>query len=396
MSSGDGETTEGRERLRLWVKVALTLALLLVGGLRFARYDYAGTSFFDKDHYYSFKSDGGRVLENLNIDDAQYLSMVEDFRGVDRAFYKQVPYPEFADDPTATKGPVAPFINRPAIPYLSSLLPFDSPEAFATASLILLAVGLWALLDALRVQGHSAKSQFIGGALYVFSLPVLAFGAALYIDPGTVGMLMVGYWLITRRWWWAVVVFLPLSYLVKESLILLAPVAAMAWKASGRSFKRPAFVVGSVVSLAGWLVVGRVVQNLAPTPVLSYSVAPKLSVLVNNLGAPVSTIFFVVGCAPVVVPALLQLWRMVEDGGWRSLLRGPASPDVVGFATVALINIYSLVGTDLTLRTGWLFWPFAISLTCRWVDSTAIAERLGPLPWLGGEPAVSGSGSSSR
>ena len=308
MSSG--RSTSGGARLHLWIKVVLTLLLVLIGGLRFARMDLLGTSFFAEDRYYTFESDGGRTVEHLNIDISQYLSMVEDFRGVERAFYKQEPYPEFADEPTATKGPVAPFINRPALPYLASLLPFDSPESFATVNLLLVVLGLWALFDALRVKGYSAKAQFLGGLLYVIALPVLVFASSLYIDGGTVGLLMIGYWLIVRRWWPAVVVFLPLSYTAKEVLILLAPVAAMEWRASGRSFRQPAFIVGALVSVVGWLVVGRAVQAAAPEPVMLYTVAPKLSTFLFNLGSLKSTLFFAIGMAPVVVPALLEIWRM--------------------------------------------------------------------------------------
>ena len=390
MSSG--RSTSGGARLHLWIKVVLTLLLVLIGGLRFARMDLLGTSFFAEDRYYTFESDGGRTVEHLNIDISQYLSMVEDFRGVERAFYKQEPYPEFADEPTATKGPVAPFINRPALPYLASLLPFDSPESFATVNLLLVVLGLWALFDALRVKGYSAKAQFLGGLLYVIALPVLVFASSLYIDGGTVGLLMIGYWLIVRRWWPAVVVFLPLSYTAKEVLILLAPVAAMEWRAAGRSFRQPAFIVGALVSVVGWLVVGRAVQAAAPEPVMLYTVAPKLSTFLFNLGSLKSTLFFAIGMAPVVVPALLEIWRMQRESGWRSLLDGPASPDVVGFALVVLLNLYSIVSTDLTLRTGWLVWPFAVSLACRWVDATNVGERFGPMAWLGTRPAIDGAG----
>ena len=165
--------------------------------------------------------------------------MVEDFRGVERAFYKQEPYPEFADEARPpTKGPVAPFINRPALPYLASLLPFDSPEASPRSTSCWWSLGLWALLDALRVKGYSTEAQFLGGA----ALRDRAAGPGVRAHRCTStaapsACLMIGYWLIVRRWWPAVVVFLPLSYTAQGGADPPGPGGRHAVAGSGRSFR---------------------------------------------------------------------------------------------------------------------------------------------------------------
>jgi hypothetical protein len=164
------------------------------------------------------------------------------------------------------------------------------------------------------------------------------------------------------------VIFLPLSYFVKESILVLAPVAAWAWKVSGRRFRDPWFAAGALVALGGWWAASKGARALAPEPVSSFTVTPSLNTLGNNLLNVVSLVFFFAGIAPVVIFALIEIKDEWFEGGPRRMLLGPAGPELVGFALLLLVNLYSLVSTDLTLRTGWLLFPFAISLSARWFD----------------------------
>lgn len=364
-------------RLPLRVCLAFTLALVVLGGLRFARIDVAGTSFFAADEFYTWTTDEGRHVEHLNIDIVQYLSMVEDFRGVEGAFEKQEPYPEFEATGGAVKGPVEPFTQRVALPWLASLLPLDSSFAFATVNLALLVFGLWFLLDAMAVSGRSVTAQLVGAALYTFALPVVVFASSLFIDGGVVGVLMIGYWLLARRLWWALVVFIPVSYLVKEALLVLAVPAVWAWRTTGHRFTDRRFVVGCTVTVLGVVAAAVWVAARAPDPVFSFTVMPTWTFIRFNLTNPPSALFFIVGVSTVVVPAVLGIRFLWRSEGPAAAFRGDAGPDVVGFLAIAAMNAYSVVSTDLTLRTGWLVWPFAISLAAIWVDDRSeLFERL--------------------
>ncbi|MFN7149521.1 MAG: hypothetical protein ACK4V6_08565 [Microthrixaceae bacterium] len=375
MQAVEDSAAPSAPRLRWWIMAVLTISLVLIGGLRFARMDVLGTSFFAVDRYYTFETDEGRDLENLNIDIVQYLSMIEDRRGVDDAFEKQEPYQEFAETGEAVEGPVSPFIHRPALPWIASWLPFDSAAAFAVTNLVLVVAGLWFLVDALRVRGRSPRAQLFGGVLYTFALPVLVFTSSLYIDGGAMAVFVFGYWLIARRAWWAVVAFIPLSYLVKEALLALAPAAAWAWHLAGHRFRSARFALGASIAAIGWIAVAATVSATAPDPVFSFSVMPKLVYLGGNLGNPTSTLFFILGLGPVVLPALLLMWNDVRSVGVRGAFLGPSGSDTVGFCTLVLINVYSMVSTDLTLRTGWLIFPFAIGLSARWLDQVVDDDR---------------------
>jgi hypothetical protein len=367
-------------RLRIWVIAAFTVALVVLGGLRFARADLAGTSFFATDEYYTWTTDEGRFIDHLNIDISQYLAMVEDYRGVDGAFEKQEPYEAFEDTGEAVKGPVDPFTSRVALPWLASLIPLDASYAWALVNLALLTVGLWFLVDALAVSGRSPAAQAVGAALYTFALPVVVFASSLFIDGGVVGVLAIGYWLLARRAWWALVVFFPVSYLVKESLLVLAPSAVWAWRTSGHRFGDARFVLGAGASALGVLGAAAWVTATAPEAVYSFTVLPTWQYIRWNFTNPTSAVFFVVGLSTVVVPALLGARDLLAGSSWSRALRGPSGPDLVGFGAVALMNAYSLFSTDLTLRTGWLLWPFAIGLAAVWVDGNArLRSRLEPV-----------------
>lgn len=379
METPEASTTGAPERLSWMVVAAFTLALVVLGGLRFARIDVAGTSFFATDEFYTWTTDDGRHVEHLNIDIVQYLSMVEDFRGVEGAFEKQEPYPEFEATGGAVKGPVEPFTQRVALPWLASLLPMDSSFAFATVNLALLAVGLWFLVDALAVSGRSVTAQFVGAALYVFALPVVVFASSLFIDGGVVGVLMIGYWLLARRLWWALVVFMPVSYLVKEALLVLVVPAVWAWRTTGHRFTDRRFLAACALTVLGVLATAAWVSARAPDPVFSFTVMPTWTFIRFNLTNPPSAVFFVLGVSTVVVPAVLGIRLLWRNDGLPGALRGESGPDLVGFATIVAMNAYSIVSTDLTLRTGWLVWPFAIALGGVWVDGRSeLFARLTP------------------
>ncbi|MFV0316358.1 MAG: hypothetical protein ACK5O2_05275 [Microthrixaceae bacterium] len=371
MTAQNLEAPRAQPRLALRWMLVFTLALVVLGGLRFARIDLLGTSFFATDNFYTWDTDDGRHVEHLNIDISQYLAMVEDYRGVEGAFEKQEPYPEFAANYDTWKGPVDPFTQRVALPWLASLLPLDSSYAFALVNLALVVAGLWFLVDALAVRGSSPTAQAVGAVLYTFALPVVVYTSALFIDGGVVGVLVFGYWLLVRRYWAALVVFFPVSYLVKEALLILAPAVVWAWKADGNSYKDPRFVLGAALSAAGVLVTAWWVAASAPEAVFSFTVMPTLNWLRINLTSPVSAVYFAVSLAPVVIPALLGIRHLVRNGGTRAALFSRWGPDIVGFVAVILMNVYSIVSTDLTARTGWLIWPFAIGLAAIWVDQVS-------------------------
>src|SRR4029077_14096773 len=120
--------------------------------------------------------------------------------------------------------------------------------SLALVNLVLVVAGLWVLLDALAVQGRSPTAQIIGGLLDAVALPVLVFASALYIDGGTMAVFVIGYWLIVRKYWIAFALFLPISYLFKEAIFMIAPVAVAAWWQAGRSLRDKRFIIGAVLS----------------------------------------------------------------------------------------------------------------------------------------------------
>jgi hypothetical protein len=154
---------------------------------------------------------------------------------------------------------------------------------------------------------------------------------------------------------------------VKEAIVFIAPSAVAAWKASGRRWSDVRFLVGAPLVAIAWLAVAVWVRAVAPEPTFSFSLGPKLSYLGGNLGNMKSAAFFVIGSATVMLPALCCIYRLVRESGWRGAY-DRAAPELVGIAMYVAVNAYSMVSTDLTLRTAWLFWPFAVSLGALLVD----------------------------
>ena len=54
--------------------------------------------------------------------------------------------------------------------------------------------------------------------------------------------------------------FLPISYLFKEAILMIAPVAAVAWWQAGRSLRDRRFLIGGGLSVVAWVAVMQIVH----------------------------------------------------------------------------------------------------------------------------------------
>ncbi len=72
-----------------------------------------------------------------------------------------------------------------------------------------------------------------------------------------------------------------------------------------------------------------------------------------------------VGVGPLIVPSILVGWRILRREGWLGLVQDPA---VVGVVLALGICAWSFITVDLTPRLFWIGFPFAASLTARWLS----------------------------
>jgi hypothetical protein len=362
------------------IGVALSLAALLLGSVRFARYDWSpvqldrapltaerqvGPDCLEQIRPYTTES--GREIAPVVVDEQQYMDLVQYYRGVDREDLSSVCLYD-------------PFTNRSGMSWIAHWWPVEEGLALGLTNIVMLLAGLWLTLLALRAQGSGPQAVAAAGAIYTVSWNVFFFGSGVLIETGVVAAIaLCWYLLVTRRVWWIWPILL-LGYPLKETIGIMVPVLwAWAWKEhrSGTSslaraaMPAAAGTVAFVVGVAVW-------RGLLPQADASWEVTPDLDDIFNNLGDVVSLASFAVGVLPFLIPSFLRWRQLARTSGW---IDASLEPAVVGVVIALGICGWSFITVDLTPRLFWIAFPFAASLTAQWCSEGRPAQWLDRLPW---------------
>ncbi|CAN5562436.1 hypothetical protein BH10ACT3_BH10ACT3_12430 [soil metagenome] len=364
-------------RTVLRIAAVLTLVMLVVCSGRFARYDWTGLP-LDRgpvtaerqvgpdclEQIKPYVTESGRVISPVVVDEQQYLSLVEYFRGVPREDLQSVCLYD-------------PFTNRSGMSWIAHWLPFEEGVAMAVTNLFMLIAGLWIVLATLRSQTSSPRALLAAGTLYTVAWNPFFFGTGVLVDSGVVAAIALCWYLLsTRRVWW-IWPILFLGYPLKELIGIVVPVVwVWCWQeyCAGRRTKlaaaAPAIVsaVAFVVGVAMW-------RQVLVQPDASWEVTPDLKDVVSNLIDIISLGSFAVGVLPLLIPSFLWWRRTARTDGWFPALLDPA---VVGVVVAIGICGWSFITVDLTPRLFWIAFPFATTLAARWFS----AGR--PKQWLDG------------
>jgi hypothetical protein len=384
---GQVSATPGAERARtvpttarhlVRIGAVLTLAVLVLGSVRFARFDWFPVQ-LDRapvtaerqvspeclELIRPYVTESGRTISPVVVDEQQYLSLVQYYRGI----------PPGDLQVTCLYDP---FTNRSGMSWIAHWLPFEEGIALGVVNTSMLLAALWLVLLAIRAQGAPPASVALGGALFAISWNTFFFGTALLVDSGVVALVALGWWLlVTGRPWWLVPI-LALGYPIKETVGILLPVmAAWAWRevCTGRR-SIPAAWAPTVLSALAFVAGVVVWRGTLPTPAAAWEVTPDLGDMVANLTDVVSLGSFVVGAGPLVLLSFLR-WRQLAAS--EGVVRAAVDPAVVGVLIALGICAWSFITVDLTPRLFWIGYPFAASLAAAWSSEGRPAEWLGSL-----------------
>lgn len=360
------------------IALILSLAVVVLGSVRFARYDWSHIP-FDRhpltmsrvvsdrctEYIGPYTTESGRVIKPIGVDDQQYMSLVELFRGTPKADLQVTCL-------------LDPFASRPAMPWLAHWLPFDEGVSIALVNLAMVLIATWATVFALRAQGFSGRVVAAAGILFAVGWNTFFFSTVLLLDAATVGLVAVAWYVLAiRRPWWLVPLMF-VAYPFKETIpVVVLPVAAVwAWcelRAGRRSLVSAAAPVGvaTLAAVAGVLVSrAAFVQGDA-----TWQLAPTIGAFFNNLFGPIGVASFLLATVPLFGPALLAVRRRVRADGWLPALVDPA---VVGVAITAALCLWVMAAADLSPRFAWAGFPFAASLAAVWWSDGR------PREWLDG------------
>ncbi len=374
------ETTVSRQlptsrRSMVVIGLVLTVATLLIGSVRFARYDWThlpldrapltserlvGPDCLERIRPYTTVS--GRVISPVVVDEQQYLALVEYYRGVP------------VEDLQVTCL-YDPFTNRSGMSWIAHWIPGDEGLALALTNTFMLLAALWLVLLAMRAQGSGPRAVLAAATLYAIAWNPFFFGTGVLVETGVVAALALGWYLLTIRRVWFVWPILLLGYPLKETIGILVPVVCVwCWREYRVGRRSLAGASAPAIVSAAAFVIGVVVwRQQLPQPAAAWEVTPDLGDLFSNLFDVVSLASFAVGVLPLLIPAFLQYRRGAAAQGWIVALFDPA---VVGVLGALGICAWSFITVDLTPRLFWIGFPFAVSLAARWFDEGRPADWL--------------------
>lgn len=231
-----------------WVTLALHLSLVLVCLPRFDRADHG----IDR-----WTGSGG--------DHEHYVRQVRFYRGEEE------------------QGAHAPFAYRPLVPALAAWFPVAPLTAIDLVNLAALLVALGALLALLRDLHLAPRWRAAGGALFVLSFPTFYYGTIGVVDPVLIAVLALGTLAIWRDRWGAVLLLVGVGTGVKETALLLWPVALARWWTADRG-RGPAFVALAGIPLI-WGIVYTFLRIYSGSTAM-YFWWPSADVLMDNLLRP--------------------------------------------------------------------------------------------------------------
>jgi hypothetical protein len=168
---------------------------------------------FDRQDIGPIKRLSGHVNGRLSLGDAPYYSgYVEYFRG----------YPN-----TALNKIEVPFRFRFVGPLIASFLPFrNSMTAVNVLNALALFVSLWFLFLLLKSLNFEFRYSLLGCFLFTISFPVFYFGSDGTIDAQVICLMTAATYIIFKGKWWYLIPILAIGAGVKETIIIMAPVAA--------------------------------------------------------------------------------------------------------------------------------------------------------------------------
>lgn len=354
-------------RTMVRVGLLLSLVVLLLGSVRFARYDWTGLPIERAplsterqvspeclEQIGTYTTESGRVVERVVVDEQQYMALVQYFRGV----------PESELQWTCLYDP---FSYRSGVSWLAHWLPFDEALSLAVTNVVLLLASVWLVLATLRASGVTPRVLLATGVLFTVGWNTFYFGSGLLVETGVLFAVALGWYLIvTRR---AMASRPAARARVPVEGDRRHPRAGHARLGAAREHRERrdgghlawAPAAAAAVAFVAGVVVWR--GHLLPTPDASWQVTPSLTNTTHNLTDVVSLFSFAVGVGPLFIPAFLQCRRMAREDGWFRVLLHPA---VVGVVLTLGISAWSFITVDLTPRLMWMGFPFAASLAADW------------------------------
>jgi hypothetical protein len=266
--------------------------------------------------------------------------------------YNYVQYVNYYNGEDVADEITKPYTYRFFIPFIASLLPFDS---FTSLNLINLSSEILTVLFLMYIfaaMGFSEKIQLAGAILFAFSFPVFYYGVVGLLDAPAILIITIGIYLVLKNKYILLLLLLAFGAMINEKTILLLPFF-FAFKLKDKSFKTS--LIQSAIMGIIFITVNLVARKLTINADSQFIWTVSMDSLIYNLGRIRTYISLILTGG---IPLLLLLFSLQKFDKYDKLNFAL----FVGVIMVALMIVYSLTAAYTDGRFMWYIYPFALPL----------------------------------
>ncbi len=266
--------------------------------------------------------------------------------------YNYVQYVNYYNGKDVEREVTKPYSFRFLVPFIASLLPFDS---FTSLNIICLSteiLGLIFLMKVLALLGFTPKTIFITSFLYAFSFPVFYYGVVGLLDAPAIFLIILGIYLTIRKQLIPLIITMIIAAMANEKTILLLPFFFF-FNIKEIGFKR-SFINSTIIFIA-FVTTSLIVRANTINADSSFIWELSSTALIDNLTRIRTYISLALtGGIPLLIFALS--YKYIDFKQSHKFALG------MGAIFVMLMIIYSLTAAYTDGRFAWYLYPFLLPL----------------------------------
>ena len=249
-----------------------------------------------------------------------------------------------------------PFSYRPLMPFVASLLPFDSMLSMSIVNVIANLLTVLLIYLTLRQLNFNYSLRIVGILLYIVSFPLMYYGSSGFLEPtANLFIYLIVYLTVSNR-----IVYLPIVFILaaitKEVTIIALPFALVYLLVNNRSnlreLKKSMFLL--LLSFLFFIIANLLIRYLFSTD-NTYLWSPSFDTAIGNLSRAKTYLSFILAFG---LPGLFSLWYFISKQS--GLNKKKLLAWYCGTLCAILLSAYSVVAAYSDGRFIWTGYPFMI------------------------------------
>lgn len=256
----------------------------------------------------------------------------------------------------------APYSYRPMLPFISSLLPFDSLLSISIVSILSLIVSLFAIWLTIRKMGLQSRYSMLSLFLFIVSFPLFYYGSGGYLEPFSNMLIYLIVLATLYKNNTSIILLFILGATAKETTIIALPFVLLYGLVTQRDkgATHHNTLIITIISFVGFIIANLIVRNQFGTSV-DYVWTPALHTIMENLTRPKTYLSFILSLGLPGLFSSLLIFKLMKRKHTHTVKN--LSPYFIGGLSAILMSLYSIVAAYADGRFVWSGYPFLIVLS---------------------------------